>query len=60
MITQCFTNGTVILQCGLIQIRHNMCWIRPYTSDTNSEGIYPEKCVTVSKYDHQLYTSIFY
>ena len=35
MITQCWKNGTVTLQCGLILIRHNIHQIKPYTSDTN-------------------------
>ena len=34
LITQCFTNGTVSLQCGTTEIRHNMRWIKPYKSDT--------------------------
>ena len=27
VITQCWANGTVTLQCGPTKIRHNMCWI---------------------------------
>ena len=38
-ITQCWTNDTFTLQCGAIQIRHNMHQINPYTSDTNVEEI---------------------
>ena len=38
-ITQCFTNGTVNLQCGAIQMRYNICCINPYKSDTNVEDI---------------------
>ena len=37
--TQCWTNVTVILQCGAIKIRHNIRCINPYTSDTNVEDI---------------------
>ena len=39
LIMQCWTNGTVILQCGPTKIRHNTCWIKPYTSDTNVEDV---------------------
>ena len=38
-ITQCFTNGTVILQCDTTKIRHSICRIKPYTSDINVEYI---------------------
>ena len=34
LITQCFTNGTVMLHYGAIQIRHTICRIKPYKSDT--------------------------
>ena len=34
MITQCFTNVTVNLQCGAIKIRYNIRRIKPYKSDT--------------------------
>ena len=37
MITQCFTNGMVTLQCGAIQINYNICHIKPYIYDTNVE-----------------------
>ena len=39
VITQCWTNGTVLLHCGAIKIRYNICFIKPYTSDTNVEDI---------------------
>ena len=39
VITQCYTNGTVTLQCGPTKIRHNIHWIKPYTSDTKVEEI---------------------
>ena len=39
VITQCCTNGMVILQCGLKKIRHIIRRIKPYTYDTNVEGI---------------------
>ena len=37
LVTQCFTNGTVTLQYGATEIRHNMRPIKPYKSDTNVE-----------------------
>ena len=39
VITRCFTNGTVNLRYGPIQIRHNIRQIKPYKSDTNVEDI---------------------
>ena len=39
MITQYFTNVTVNLQCGVIQIKYNIRHIKPYKSDTNVEDI---------------------
>ena len=42
VITQCWTNGTVTLQCGAIKIRHKICCIKQYKSDTNFEDITPE------------------
>ena len=41
-INPCWTNGTVTLQCGLIQIRNNICLIQPYKSRTKVEYINPE------------------
>ena len=37
VITQCFTNGTVLLQYGGIEIRCNIRRIKPYKSDTKVE-----------------------
>ena len=34
LITQCFTNGTVLLQYGAIQITYNIRRIKPYKYDT--------------------------
>ena len=34
-ITQCCTNGTVLLQYDVIKIRYNIHCIKPYTSDKN-------------------------
>ena len=39
VITQCWINGTFTLQWSAIKIRHNICRINPYTSDTNVEDI---------------------
>ena len=37
VITQCFTNGTVNLQYGAIQIKYNICYIKSYKLDTKVE-----------------------
>ena len=37
LITQFFTNGTVKLQCGVIQITYNIRRINPYKLDTKVE-----------------------
>ena len=37
VITQCFTNGTVNLQCDAIKIKYNIRCIKPYKSDTKVE-----------------------
>ena len=42
MITKCWTNGTVKLQYGEEEIRHNIRSIKLYTSDKNVEDINPE------------------
>ena len=34
MITQCFTNGKVNPQYGLVQIKYDIRRIKPYKSDT--------------------------
>ena len=57
-IKPCWTNVTVALQCGLIQIRHNTRRNNPYKSGTKVEDINPEKCVKMSTYDHQLYNFV--
>ena len=41
-IEPCWTNGTVTLQCGPIQIRHNICRINSYKSGKKVEYINPE------------------
>ena len=37
VITQCFNNFTVNLQCGTIQVEYNIRCIKPYKSDTKVE-----------------------
>ena len=37
MIKQCFTNGTVNLQCGAVKIKYNIRRIKPYKSNTKVE-----------------------
>ena len=39
MITQCFINDRVNLQCGQKKIRYNIRWIKPYKSDAKVEDI---------------------
>ena len=38
-ITQCCTNSTVTLKCGVIKIRYIICHIKPYISDAHLEYI---------------------
>ena len=42
LIMKYFTNVTVTLQCGGIQIMHNIHRIKPYKSDTKVQDITPE------------------
>ena len=42
LITRCFTNGTVNLQCDAIQIKYNICRINPYNYYTNVEYVNPQ------------------
>ena len=37
VITQCFTNCTLMLQYGVTEISYNMRCIKPYKSDTKVE-----------------------
>ena len=37
VITQCFTNGTVMLQYGVTEITYNIRHIKSYKSDTKVE-----------------------
>ena len=38
VITECFTNGSVKLQCGATQITYNLCRINPYKYDTKVDN----------------------
>ena len=51
MIKQCFTNGTVKLQFGAIEVTHNIRPINPYKSDKNVEYINPKDMCDLSKYE---------
>ena len=42
VITQCFTNVTVMLQCVAVQITHNIRCIKPYKSNTKVEDFDPK------------------
>ena len=50
LITWCFTNGTVSLQCGTTQVTYNIRRINPYKSDTKVEDISLEICLMISTY----------
>ena len=39
VITQCWTNGTIKLQCGATKIKYNIHRIKPHTSDTKMKDI---------------------
>ena len=39
VLTQCWTNVKVALQCGPNKIRYNIRRIKTYTSDTNVEDL---------------------
>ena len=51
LIKQCFTNGTVKLQCGAVQIKYNICRIKPYKPDTKVDGFSSKICLTISTYE---------
>ena len=40
VVTQRFTNGTVMLQCGAIQITHNIRRIKSYKPDNKVDDSY--------------------
>ena len=50
VITWFLTNGTVNMQYGQTEIRHNIRRINPYKSDTKVGDINPKKCVMMSTY----------
>ena len=50
--------GTVTLQYVPTKNRYNIHWIKTYKSDTNIKYIAPVKCMTMSIYYCQLYTSL--
>ena len=58
LITQCFTNSTVNLQCGPTEIRYNTRRIKPYKYDTKVEDSNSKIFIMISSYDHQLYTFV--
>ena len=47
VMTQCFTNGTVMLQYGVTQNQYNIRRIKPYKSDAKVE--YPN---SINMYDY--------
>ena len=51
LITQCFTNGTVNLQCGAIQIKYDMCHINTNKSDTKVEDSSSKICMMMLTYE---------
>ena len=60
LITWCFTDGKVNIQYCLTKIRYSIRWINPYKYDTKVQDNNPKICVTMSTYDHRLYTSVLY
>ena len=51
VIKQCFTNKTVILKYGAIQIRYNICPIKPYKYNTKVEDFNPKNMDKPSTYE---------
>ena len=54
-IKQCWTNGTVSLKCGGIEIRYNIRQIKPYKSDAkvkdiNSKNMYDDVNMQITSY----------
>ena len=50
MINQCCKNGIVILQCGAIKIRYNICRLKPHTFNTDVQDVslrtnYLQRCI---------------
>ena len=51
LITQCFNNYMLMLQCGAIKNTHNIHRIYPYKSDTTFEDYKSKMCMTLSTYE---------
>ena len=51
VITQCFTNITLNLQCGVVQTKYNIRHIKPYKSDTKLEDYGSKICTMISLYE---------
>ena len=51
VITQWFTNGTVNLQRGVIQLKYNIRQINPYKLDTKVEYYDSKIFMTMSTYE---------
>ena len=61
VITQCWANGTVTLQCGAIKIMYNIWRIKTHTSDTNVEDINLKILIDdVKLVKYLLYNSLLY
>ena len=54
VITYCFTNGTVMLKYGVIQIMYNIRRIKPYKSGTKVEYFNPKIWMMLSTYEEQV------
>ena len=50
VITQCFTNGTVNLQCVSVQTKYNIRRIKPYKFGTKVDNFSSKKSLTMSTY----------
>ena len=51
LITQCFINVTVNLQCGSIQIRYNIRRNKPYKLNTKVEDSHSKICLMILEYE---------
>ena len=51
VITECFTNGMVMLQCSAIKITHNIRHIKPYKTNTKVEYFNPKIWMMLSIYE---------
>ena len=48
---RCLTNGTVNLQCDVVQIKYNIRRINPNKSDAKVYGFSSKICLTMSTYE---------